>query len=193
MNIQTPELLPAPEPERDAPPACKCLLALLTATPEWDPELVGALEAAFGSIDYRSPFVAFSTSADEGYYSAEMGGPLWRGWVSFRGFANPRDLPAWKHRTRALEESRRRDARRTCNLDIGYMDSDKLVLASFKRGPLKLYLDAGVWGDVILGYYQGAFLPVRRTFPDFQDGRYDGFLRVIREKMKAAMRAEGRG
>lgn len=185
MNIQAPENhLPAADP-----PECKRILALLTAAPGWDPELCAALEEAFGPIDYRGSFFPFTGDT---YYAAEMGGPLWRGWVSFRGLANPRDLPAWKHRTRALEALWSREGRRSRNLDIGYMDADKLVLASFKRGPSKLYLDEGVWADVILGYSRGAFLPAPRTFPDFRDGRYDKCLRVMREKMRAEMRAETR-
>jgi hypothetical protein len=117
-----------------------------------------------------------------------MGGPLWRGWISFRGLANPADLPAWKHEARSLEEFWSREGRRTRNLDIGYMDADKLVLASFKRGPFKLYLDRGVWADMTLGYSQGVFTPLPWTFPDFRDGRYDKSLGVIRDKLKAEMR-----
>jgi hypothetical protein len=168
-------------------PECKRVLAVLTALPEWVPDRVRLLETTFGSIDYRSDFVPFS---DDTYYAAEMGGPLWRGWLSFRGNVSPRDLPSWKQQTRELEHLWAMDGRRSWNLDIGYLDSDKLVLASFKRGPLKLYLDQGVWADVILGYSHGAFVPVARTFPDFRDGRYDKYLKVMREKMKAEMRAD---
>jgi hypothetical protein len=197
----TPLIMPTPDPEirppAEAPddersglaPECKRVLAVLTALPEWLPERVRILEASFGPVDYRSAFVPFS---DDAYYAAEMGGPLWRGWLSFRGSVSPRDLPAWKRRARELEAQWAVAGRRSWNLDIGYLDSDKLVLASFKRGPLKLYLDQGVWADVILGYSQGAFQPAPRTFPDFRDGRYDKYLKVIREKMKAEMRAEGR-
>jgi hypothetical protein len=171
-------------------PECKRVLAVLTALPEWVPDRVRMLETTFGPVDYRSDFVPFSGDT---YYAAEMGGPLWRGWLSFRGSVSPRDLPSWKQRTRDLEQLWAVDGRRSWNLDIGYLDSDKLVLASYKRGPLKLYLDQGVWADVILGYSHGAFVPAARTlsgtFPDFRDGRYDKVLKVIREKMKAEMRA----
>jgi hypothetical protein len=39
-----------------------------------------------------------------------------------------------------------------------------------------------------LGYSQGRFTPLAGAFPDFRDGRYDKSLRVIRDKLKAAMR-----
>ena len=36
------------------------------------------------------------------------------------------------------------------NIDIGYMDLDKVVLPSYKRGPFKLYAGNGVWLDMLL-------------------------------------------
>jgi hypothetical protein len=185
MNHDSPETTPAPQREPSSDPRCKRVLALLTGTPAWDASLCARLEEAFGPIDYRGPFHPF---AEDGYYAAEMGSPLWRGWLSFRGLADPSGLPAWKQAARALEARGSRDGRRAHNLDVGYMDADKLVLASCKRGPHKLYLDRGVWADMILGYSRGAFVPLPRTFPDFRDGRYDKSLGIIRDKLKAEMR-----
>lgn len=160
-------------------------MAVLIAAPAWEAALVAALEESFGAVDYRGPLIPF-TGTD--YYAEEMGASMWRGWLSFRGLADPVELPAWKNEARSLEASRSRDGRRTCNLDIGYLDPDKLVLASFKPGPFKLYLGGGVWGDMILGYSGGAFTPLPGAFPDFRDGRYDKPLGIIRDKLKAEMR-----
>jgi hypothetical protein len=168
-----------------AGPECKCVLAVLTRESTWDATLCDALETRFGEIDYRGPFLPFTGDT---YYKAEMGGPLWRGWLSFRGLSDPTALAEWKHATRAIENTRRLQDMRTCNLDVGYMDADKLVLASFKRGPCKLYFGDDVWADMILGYSGGAFMPTPWAFPDFRDGRYDKSLGVIRDKLKAEMR-----
>jgi hypothetical protein len=188
---------PGPEPEptfrlmtpSDAP--CKRILAVLAAAPEWPPTLCAALEERFGPIDYRGPFLPFedNRSAPEGgYYAAEMGAPLWRGWLSFRGTVAPAFLPEWTRRFRDLEAAWSRDGKRRFNLDPGYMDADKVVLASRKRGPFKIYLDEGVWADMVLGYSRGVFAPTPWAFPDFRDGRYDHGLAVIRERLKAEMR-----
>jgi hypothetical protein len=157
---------------------------VLSPSPEWPPFLVAALEESLGGIDYRGPFLPFP---EGGYYAEEMGSPLWRAWLSFRGVASPAFLPEWTPRVRTLESSLGRDGKRTFNLDPGYMDADKVVLASRKRGPFKIYLAEGVWADMVLGYSRGAFEPTPWTFPDFRDGRYDRSLAVIREKMKAEM------
>jgi hypothetical protein len=171
--------------------ACKRVMAVLAPRPEWDERLCDALESAFGAIDYRGAFTAFEGAA---YYAPEMGAPLSRGWLSFRGLADPAGLADWKHAARALEDAQRcgpegaRPGGRVWNLDVGYLDTDKLVLASFKQGPFKLYLGRGVWADAILGYSRGLFSPLPGAFPDFRDGRYDKSLGIIRDKLKADLR-----
>ena len=168
-----------------AAPASKKVLALLTPEPVWEPTLCEHLENTFGSIDYRGPFFPFD---DGGYYAPEMGSPLYRGMVSFRGLADSSELPRWKIAAQVLEATWSRDGKRTRNLDIGYLDPDKLVLASFKQGPRKIYMGEGVWADMVLGYSNGGFVPAPWTFPDFRSGRYNSSLGVIREKLKAEMR-----
>ncbi|HEX2612963.1 MAG TPA: DUF4416 family protein, partial [Fibrobacteria bacterium] len=81
-------------------PACKRVLAVLSPSSEWAPSLVSALEENFGNIDYRGPFLPFPEGA---YYAGEMGAPLWRGWLSFRGVVGPGFLPEWTQRFRELE------------------------------------------------------------------------------------------
>jgi len=180
-------MTPENNPEKKVP-QCKKTLALLSPEPLWEPSLCDALEKAFGPIDYRGPFFPFSSGEGGGYYEPEMGGSLHRGFLSFRGLADPSGLASWKHASRALEEAWSREGKRTRNLDIGYLDPDKLVLASFKPGPRKIYLGEAVWADLILGYSSGEFVPIPWTFPDFRSGVYNTSLGVIREKLKAEMR-----
>jgi hypothetical protein len=162
------------------------VLVLLTPEPEWEAGLCALLEAAFGPVDYRGPFAPFEGTD---YYTPEMGAPLYRAVASFRGLDRPEALPDWKWASRDIEKRlSREDGRRTRNLDMGYLDPDKLVLASFKRGPCKIYLGRGVWADRTLGYAKGAFYSTDWAFADFRDGRYNKALGVIREKLKAEMR-----
>ena len=165
-------------------PPCKITVALLSPLPEWEAALCAALEADFGPMDYRGPFPLFEGTD---YYTAEMGAPLYRGWASFRGLGRPQDLPDWKWKARALEARWARDGKRTRNLDVGYLDPDKLVLASCKRGPWKLYLGRGVWADMMLGYARGIFTPTAWAFADFRLGRYNKAMMTMREKLKGEM------
>ena len=164
---------------------CKWILAIL-GPPERPPEaLWQALETAFGSIEYKGEFMPFDGTD---YYREEFGVHLHRGWLAFRGIDSPERLPALKHVAASLEGAWAQEGKRKYNLDIGYMDPDKVVLASFKRGPCKLYLGDGVYADLLLKYAEGRFDPLPWAFADFRDGRYDKSLLVIRQKLKSELR-----
>jgi hypothetical protein len=170
------------------PPPCKRIVALLGPAPRPSDEVYLGLEEAFGPVDYKGESHPFDTTD---YYAAEFGAGLWRGFASFRGLAAPESLAVLKHRAAGLEAAWSRDGRRTWNVDVGYMDADKVVLASFKRGPLKLYVGNGVYADLLLKYAKGRFEPLPWAFADFKDGRYSRSLLAIREKLKAEMHRHG--
>ena len=164
---------------------CKKVAAVLA--PEGKPSgaLWDCLETEFGPIDYKGEFLPFDTTE---YYRDEFGTGLYRGFIAFRGLDDPGRLPDLKHAASRLEAAMGRDGKRVFNLDVGYLDPDKLVLASFKRGPCKLYLRDGVYADLLLRYSKGRFDPLPWAFSDFRDGRYDKSLLVIREKLKSELR-----
>lgn len=164
-------------------------MAVLGPSPRPPEALFQALEEAFGPLDHRGEFLPFDVT---GYYAPEFGPDLRRGWVSFRGLDTPDRLPARKRKAAETEREWAVAGRRTWNLDIGYMDADKVVLASFKRGPCKLYLGDGVYADLLLKYSQGRFEPLPWAFADFRDGRYGRQLLTIREKLKAESRQAAR-
>jgi hypothetical protein len=164
---------------------CKWVLAVL-GPQERPPEgLWHALEKTFGPIEYKGEFLAFEGTD---YYEKEFGARLYRGFIAFRGVDGPEKLPALKHAAARLEAEWSQDGRRIFNLDIGYMDPDKVVLASFKRGPCKLYLGDGVYADLLLKYSHGRFDPLPWAFADFQDERYHKSLLIIRQKLKSELR-----
>ncbi len=143
------------------------------------------LEKTFGTIEFKGENHSFSGTD---YYSEEFGLTLERRFISFRGLASPDQLTHWKRAAAALEADLSADGKRIYNLDIGYLDVDKLVLASFKRGPYKLYLGDGVYADLLLKYSEGSFEPLPWAFPDFQDGRYGKSLLSIRQNLKSDLR-----
>ncbi len=164
---------------------CKRVLAVLAPTPRPPEALWLGLEAVFGPIEFKGEFLPFDTTD---YYQGEFGVDLHRGFIAFRGVESPERLPNDKHAAARLERDWAKDGKRLYNLDIGYLDADKLVLASFKRGPCKLYLRDGVYADLLLKYAKGRFEPFPWAFSDFQDGRYQKSLLTIREKLKSELR-----
>ena len=111
---------------------CSCL----TGLPELLPEVESALEHEFGAVELRSEPFAFDISD---YYRDEMGDGLRRTWLCFRRLCAAERLPEARMATERIEARFAVEGRRRVNLDPGYLDLGKLVLASLKEAPDKIY------------------------------------------------------
>jgi hypothetical protein len=151
--------------------------------------LFPALEERFGRIDYRGPAHAFTVTD---YYADEMGPDLHRMLVSFERLGSATGLVSAKLAAAAVEEELAESGSRRVNVDPGYMDYYKIVLASFKEGPQKIYLGGGVYADPVLMFHEGEYGPLPWTFPDFREGVYRDDLHAIRMLYKSARRENGR-
>jgi hypothetical protein len=159
----------------------KAFVAALGADTAAMAEAVEVMADTQGPIDLRSqPFPFDHTD----YYVTEMGGPLVRQFFAFERLMDPARLAALKHLAARVEEAFSVDSKRRVNLDPGYLDYGKLVLASYKYGGQKVLLCEGVYADVTLLYGKGRFQPFAWTFPDFADGRYQDFLLRLRRRYK---------
>jgi hypothetical protein len=147
------------------------------------------LERLLGPADYRGKAHSFAMTD---YYEDEMGPDLARVVVSFEKLRPATDLVRVKLAVAEIERSFEADGCRKYNIDPGYMDFFKLVLASFKEGPQKIYLGHGVWADPVLSYQDGSFHSLPWTFPDFKTGEYTEELAAIRRLYKTARRGGGR-
>lgn len=150
----------------------------------WDDTVLDALQKTWGLIRHRGKLFAFDRT---GYYEPEMGDGLYRGVVSFEKTIPAETIAQEKERSNALEVAlAENQPDRNVNIDIGYMDLDKVVLPSYKRGPYKLYAGKGVWLDMLLTYSKGTFHPTKWAFEDFVRNPYQHDLQLIREKFKKA-------
>ena len=135
----------------------------------------------FGEMDYRSESFPFDLTD---YYVQEMGSPIYRLFVSFERLVHPKDLAIIKIQTNGIEEEVAVEGRRLVNIDTGYMDYDKVVLASAKYNGQKIYLDHGIWADLTLHYENKSFDPYPWSFPDFKSGVYNEVFLEIRKRYK---------
>lgn len=143
------------------------------------------LEKRFGPVDWKSKEFPFDVTD---YYEPEMGAPITRLFYSFRDLINPKELARIKIECNDIEEQLALRDRRKVNLDPGYLDYDKLVLASAKYAGHKIYLDFGIYADTTMMYRKGRFYPSEWCFPDFKSGRYEDTFLHIRAKYKGQVR-----
>ncbi len=172
---------------QDADPV-KLFVAVLWARPEALQNAMAELISHWGEIDFSGSDHPFDATD---YYEPEMGRDLNRRLVSFLHLVPPESLCQAKHICNEIEDRLSGGKGRLVNLDIGYLDHNKIVLASFKSAGQKIFLGNGVWADLVARYREGKYRPFEWTFPDFRDDRYGTellrirwtYLGQIREKM----------
>lgn len=150
------------------PKPVKLFAALLSNHGELFPSVEGDLKTLFGSLDSaRGPSPWEVTD----YYEEEMGSGLLRKFVSFGPLISPERLPEIKLRTQVLEENyqwtKGEKRGRRINIDPGYLDAGKVVLASTKDASHRIYLRSGIYGETTLFFHSGSFRPFAHTYRDY--------------------------
>ena len=125
---------------------------------------------------------------DTHYYDEEMGAGQQRHFFSFARLMSPGRLAALKIICNEIEDALAVNGKRKVNLDVGYMDFHKLVLASAKYNGQKVYLDLGIYADTTLVFESGAFRALENTFPDFSSSTYHSDFLRFRQRYKELLK-----
>jgi hypothetical protein len=160
-----------------APEPVKFFVALLWADAAALPETSARLVECFGVVDFVGPDRLFDLTS---YYEAEMGANLQRRLIAFQSLRGPDEIVRAKVTCIEIEEALASADGRRVNLDVGYLDHNKIVLASAKGAGQKIYLSDGIYADLVARYAEGRYQPFAWTFPDFKDARYDAELGELR-------------
>jgi hypothetical protein len=149
---------------REASPA-KYFVGLLSSAADFLTAVEPDLEALLGPVQDRSEIFPWTASR---FYEAEMGAGLLRRFVVFAPLFSPEMLADIKLGTQNIED-RYRDlrGRRRINCDPGYLEAGKVVLASTKNASHRIYLRDGIFAEVTLEYFNGAFHGSRHTYRDY--------------------------
>ena len=67
------------------------------------------------------------------------------------------------------------------NIDPGYLDSAKYILATTKDYIHRIYLDKGIFAEITLYFRDNAFWPGEWTYRDYKTKEYADILIKIRE------------
>jgi hypothetical protein len=160
----------------------KYFAVIMTRRTDLLPVVLKKLGRYFGKSDYISEWFDFIYTS---FYEPEMGQNLKRCIVSFAKNLPPEILPKSKKWTAKVENKFRQNGKRQINIDAGYMDFGKVVLASGKTGGHKISLTKNCYADMIMDYQKGSFHPMPWCFPDFASGVYNKALIEIRSLLKA--------
>jgi len=164
-----------------APTTVKLFVVTLHREQEALAGAMALLQERWGFTDFVSEDFPFDFT---NYYEAEMGKDLARRIYSFERLITPDQLVDAKLFTNEVEDKYNGETGRRVNLDPGYIDNFKLVLASAKFGGQKIYLRNGIYADMTLVMFKGKWESFNWGFPDFKSRRYDDALCKIRDIYK---------
>ncbi|MDD3966822.1 MAG: DUF4416 family protein [Candidatus Neomarinimicrobiota bacterium] len=163
----------------------KLVMGIILAAQEDPAVFTLHLQRVFGKQDFQSPAYAFDLTD---YYAPEMGAGLIRIFTAYQKLIEPDDLAEIKRLCNVIEQHFALAGKRVVNLDPGYLDLDKFVLASAKYGRQKICLGKGIYADPTLYYFDKSFHAHEWSFPDFKSGRYDADFLTLRQRYKQQLR-----
>ena len=165
------------------PHPVKLLVGMLAQRAAWLEAAEGLLADAFGPIGLASDLIPFDFTD---YYAPEMGDPLLRKFITHRDLVSPGDVAGIKVATNAMEERLAAELSaavpRPVNLDPGYLDGSKLVLATTKDYTHRIYIDRGIYAEITLTWHKGAWHPTPWTYRDYQSEPYLAFFARARAR-----------
>lgn len=144
-----------------------------------DDELLSWSIERLSEIWGKPEIVSKPVPFDKTNYYDDISPNLTRMFLCFPGLVSAGGLADWKHQAIGIEALSRQPVR-AVNIDPGYVDGARLVLASTKDHAHRIYLRDGIYAEVTMRYRFRKWASFDYTFPDFASGVYDEFLSQVR-------------
>ena len=170
--------------ELHEPRQVKLIIGILAASEGALVPAIKAISAKFGKIDLTSEVWPF-TQTD--YYRDETGPNILRQFVSIEKLIDPGKLAKIKHITNKMEQkladSLGMRLPRPVNLDPGFIEPSKLVLATTKNYSHRIYIGRKMFAEVTLVYEKGNWRDFDWTYPDYRQPGYHDFFTKVRTRL----------
>jgi hypothetical protein len=166
----------------------KLFVGILVSDTKYLTDAERRLTTDYGPVDYRSPVIPFEFTT---YYEKEMGDILDRVFLSFEQLIDAGRLAEIKTRTNHFEEeiaSGSTDVKRPVNLDPGYLEHAKVILASTKNFYHRIYLGDRIFGEVTMHFKNNTYQFFPWTYPDYQSKDYQEFFLKVRQIYRSQLR-----
>ena len=179
-----------------SPQAVKLIVAMLSREVSLFRLAEEEMQKLWGVIDIHSNIFSFEHT---NYYENQMGSALKRKFISFSQLIYPGLLASIKHQSNSLEEKiaqteigRSLTVKRPVNLDPGYVDPGKLVLATTKNYSHRIYIGQSMYAEATLHYHKGRWEAWPYTYPDYASDEYDQFLNQTRQRLMEQLSSQKR-
>jgi hypothetical protein len=126
------------------------------------------------------------------YYKDEMGENLKRRLLLFKSLRKREELPNIKIKTNEIEKRLSNRGNRTVNIDPGYITLENVILATTKNYTHRIYLGAGIYGDLTLIFKGGTYRPLEWTYPDYASQQIISIFNKWRTILKDSLRKESK-
>ena len=141
----------------------------------------------FGEIEAVSEEFSFSGEFST-YYDDEIGGEGFRRIYSFKDTVDPARQANIKLRTNEIEAEFAVDGRRRINLDPGFINHGRLLLATTKATGFRIPLKDGIYTELTLFWARGGWQKLPWTYRDYQSERVQKFITEVRRTYLADRR-----
>ena len=140
------------------------------------------LKEAFGEIDGESERFSFSKEFSD-YYDEELGGEGQRVIFSFRDTVDPSRQAEIKKATNEMERILSDgDGNRLINLDPGFINHGRLMLATTKKAGFRIPLANGIYTELTLFWARGEWHKFPWSYRDYQSEKVQNFLTETRKR-----------
>ena len=137
------------------------------------------LTEAFGPIDMVSEEFSFSREFSN-YYDEELGGEGRRVILSFKELQDASRQAEIKTATNAMEAELSEGGLRRVNLDPGFINHGRLMLATTKPAGFRIPLADGIYTELTLFWARGQWHKLPWSYRDYQSERVQKFITEVR-------------
>jgi hypothetical protein len=174
-----------------APKPAKLIIGILAANQDCLQAAMESLTSEFGNADLTSDVWPFDQTD---YYKDETGENILRQFVSLEKLIDPVKLSKIKHKTNKLEQKLAKSSAlplsRPVNLDPGFIEPSKLVLATTKNYSHRIYIGKKMYAEVTLIYDKGTWRPLEHTYPDYRQKCYHDFFTKVRTRLLEQLKSQ---
>ncbi|MBO7196365.1 MAG: DUF4416 family protein [Clostridia bacterium] len=145
------------------------------------------LTSEFGEVEAVSEEFSFSKDFST-YYDDEIGGEGLRRIYSFKETVDPSRQAEIKLRTNEIEAELSVGGNRRINLDPGFINHGRLLLATTKETGFRIPLRDGIYTELTLFWARGGWQKLPWTYRDYQSERVQKFITEVRRTYLADRR-----